>query len=79
MTKEATTVVPLEQGMLLLAPSEGEYSSPKIYTVLSAKTVVCHHGNCTEKATLSKSGLPKGWRIINNAPLAKYLVESVDV
>lgn len=59
-----TNPTKLESGMLLLDPE-----SRTVYAVVSAKTVIAHHGSCSERATLSRSGLPKGWRVINNRAL----------
>lgn len=58
----------LEVGMLLLAPDR-----PTVYAVTSARTIIAHHGGFSEKATLKKSTLPLGWRIIQNRPLALHL------
>ncbi len=66
----------LEPGMLVLDPGEGENPRPMIWTVISARTVIAHYGDCSARATLRASGLPKGWRIVNNRPLAKHIFES---
>lgn len=60
---------PLDVGMLLLDDEE----RPTIWTVVSARTIVAHYGSCSAKATLRGSGLPHGWRIVNNQTLAKHL------
>ena len=62
----------LEPGMILLRPDP-----PTVYAVVSARTLVTHHGDCTETAKLSRSGLPAGWRIVKAAPLAKLLVDKL--
>lgn len=64
----------LPVGALLLDPGEGSHPRPKIWTVTSAKTVIYEEDYATVKATLTKPGLPKGWRRINNGALAQKLM-----
>jgi hypothetical protein len=74
--EEPTTRI--QQGMLILDPGDG-IGTPTVWTVLSSgeapKTLIAHYGSCSCKSTLNKSGLPKGWKIINNRVLADLLLK----
>ena len=66
----------LEPGELILDPGEGENPHPTLWTVISARTIIASYGDVSARATLKASGLPKGWRRVNNRPLAKHILES---
>lgn len=69
----------LVQGMLLLDPGEGENPRPTIWTVASSRVLIAHYERIAVKAKLNRNELPDGWRVINNRPLAKRLLEERDV
>lgn len=63
----------LEPGMLLLQPSEGEGQRPKVWAVRSARTILHYSDGVVQTATLTKSGLPKGWQVVESIALARHL------
>lgn len=63
----------LPVGTLLLDPGENG-SRPRVWTVVSARTVISADPGVSMRATLRATGKPKGWRVINNAALASTLM-----
>lgn len=66
------TDLKLEPGMLLLQPSEGSLH-PKVWTVRSPRTLIHYSEGIVQTATLTKSGLPKGWQMVESIALARHL------
>lgn len=61
-------------GTLLLDPGDGSGSTrATIWTVASARTLTAAVEGLVMKGTLSKAGLPEGWRVIDNRVLAHTL------
>lgn len=64
----------LPVGTLLLDPGDGSGGTrPTIWTVATARTLTASVEGLVMKGTLSKAGLPKGWRVISNRALAHAL------
>lgn len=68
------TQLKLPIGTLLLDPGDG-LASPALWSVKSATKLICARDGVIAEATLTKSGLPEGWKIINNRAIARELAK----
>lgn len=58
-------------GTLLLDPTGS--GSPILWSVKNSTKLICVRDGAIMEATLTKPGLPKGWKIIENRAIAREL------